>query len=148
MQERVLRFDEVPGYVAFLFADPLAIDEGAWAKVMVKDGAVALEQLQRCAAALDALGDDGWSASAIEQVVFDVTSGGGLRRDDGEVNRKRAQAPVRVAALGASVGPPLWESLEVLGRATTVARLAAAVSRLADELGGGAGAASGGPPGP
>jgi len=135
VQERVRRFDEVPGYVAFLFADPLVIDEGAWAKVMVKDGLLALEQLQRCAAGLDALGDGGWAASAIEQVVFDVPTESPMRREDGDVNRKRAQAPVRVAALGASVGPPLWESLEVLGRATTVARLGAAADRLAAELG-------------
>lgn len=147
VQERVRRFDEVPGYVAFLFADPLVVDEGAWAKVMTKEGFVALEQLQRCAANLDALGDDGWSAGAIEQVVFDVAPDGALRRDDGDVNRKRAQAPVRVAALGASVGPPLWESLVVLGRTATVTRLTAAALRLADELGGAAGAVSGGPPG-
>lgn len=136
VQERVRRFDEVPGYVAFLFAEPLVIDPTAWTKVMTKDGAVALEQLQRCAVSLDALGDESWTAGAIEQVVFDVAPDSALRRDDGEVNRKRAQAPVRVAALGASVGPPLWESLEVLGRMTTVQRLTVATERLAAELGG------------
>ena len=134
VQERVKRFDEVPGYVAFLFCDPVPIDPVSWDKVMVKEGALAVDQLRRCAAGLDALGDTGWSASAIEAVVFDVPDGP-LRRDDGDVNRKRAQAPIRVAALGASVGPPLWESLEVLGRTTTVDRLGAAATRLADSLG-------------
>jgi glutamyl/glutaminyl-tRNA synthetase len=68
--------------------------------------------------------------------VFDVPADSPWRREDGDVNRKRAQAPVRVAALGATVGPPLWEALEVLGRTDTVARLNAAADRLAGELAG------------
>jgi glutamyl-tRNA synthetase len=134
VQERVRRFDEVPDYVAFLFDDPLRIDDTAWTKSVVKDGVTALEQLRRCATALEGLGDDGWNPAAIEAVVFDLAADSPWRRDDGEVNRKRAQAPVRVAALGAAVGPPLWEALEVLGRSTTTARLAAAAERLAAEL--------------
>ena len=146
VQERVRRFDEVPGYVAFLFCEPLPVDEGAWSKVMAKEGLVALDQLRRCATALDALGDDGWTASAIEAVVFDPPEGSPLRREDGEVNRKRAQAPVRVAVLGAAVGPPLWESLEVVGRQLAVARLGDAITRLEVELA--AGDAGGVPPAP
>ncbi|MDH4145505.1 MAG: glutamate--tRNA ligase, partial [Acidimicrobiia bacterium] len=42
----------------------------------------------------------------------------------------KAQAPVRLAAMGHSVGPPLFESLEVLGRERTLARLRAARARL------------------
>ena len=42
----------------------------------------------------------------------------------------KAQAPVRVAVTGRSVGLPLFESLEVLGRERTLARLAAARDRL------------------
>jgi glutamyl-tRNA synthetase len=42
----------------------------------------------------------------------------------------KAQAPVRVAVTGRSVGPPLFESLEVLGRDETIRRLQAAVARL------------------
>jgi glutamyl-tRNA synthetase len=134
VQERVQTFAEVPGYVAFLFAEPFAIDEGAWTKVMGKEGPVALAQLQRCVAALGALDAGDWDAAAIEAVVFDVAPDSGLVRDDGQPNRKRAQAPVRVAALGSAVGPPLWESLQVLGQQATVARLEAAVSRLAAAL--------------
>jgi glutamyl-tRNA synthetase len=136
VQERVRRFDEVPGYVAFLFQEQIAIDETAWTKSVTKDGTIALDQLRRCSEALDALGDAGWKAPAIETVVFDLPADSPWRRDDGDVNRKKAQAPVRVAALGAAVGPPLWESLEVLGRTDTVARLASAAERLAGELAG------------
>jgi glutamyl-tRNA synthetase len=42
----------------------------------------------------------------------------------------KTQAPVRVAVTGRTVGPPLFESLEVLGREATLARLAAARARL------------------
>jgi glutamyl-tRNA synthetase len=136
VQERVRRFDEVPGYVAFLFQDPLTIDADAWAKVVAKEGATALEQLRRCATDLAALDDGAWTASAIESVVFEVPADSPWRREDGDVNRKRAQSPIRVAALGASVGPPLWEALEVLGQDRTTTRLVAAADRLAGELAG------------
>jgi len=137
VQERVHAFAEVPGYVAFLFADPFEVDEAAWAKVMGKEGEVALAQLSRCAAALAALSVGDWNAANIETVVFAVAPDSGLMRDDGQPNRKRAQAPVRVAALGSAVGPPLWESLEVLGQPATVQRLHDAADRLAAELNGG-----------
>ena len=41
----------------------------------------------------------------------------------------KAQAPVRVAITGRSVGPPLFESLEELGRDETLRRLAVARPR-------------------
>ena len=44
----------------------------------------------------------------------------------------KAQAPVRLAVTGRSVGPPLFESLELLGRDRTIGRLVAARSRLAE----------------
>jgi glutamyl-tRNA synthetase len=43
----------------------------------------------------------------------------------------KAQAPVRVAVTGRTVGLPLFESLQVLGRDETLRRLQAASSRLA-----------------
>ena len=135
VKERARTFGEVPGYVAFLFADPFEVDEASWAKVMGKEGEVALGQLRRCAGALGELAATGWKADAIAGVVFDVDAASGLVRPDGDVHRKRAQAPIRVAALGAAVGPPLWEALEVLGPEATVVRLTAAADRLAAELG-------------
>ena len=42
----------------------------------------------------------------------------------------KAQAPVRVAVTGRTVGPPLMESLEVLGRDETLRRMRAALERL------------------
>ena len=42
----------------------------------------------------------------------------------------KVQAPIRVATLGRSVGLPLFESLEVLGRERTIQRLDSAIERL------------------
>ena len=42
----------------------------------------------------------------------------------------KAQAPVRVAVTGRTVGPPLFESLVVLGRERTLDRLRAAHAHL------------------
>jgi glutamyl-tRNA synthetase len=42
----------------------------------------------------------------------------------------KAQAPIRVATTGRTVGPPLFESLVVLGRERTLERLRAARARV------------------
>jgi glutamyl-tRNA synthetase len=42
----------------------------------------------------------------------------------------KAQAPVRVATMGRTVGLPLFESLALLGRERTLARLRTARGRL------------------
>ena len=46
-----------------------------------------------------------------------------------------AQGPVRVATLGRSVGPPLFESLEVLGREETLGRLRDALGQARGDAG-------------
>jgi glutamyl-tRNA synthetase len=42
---------------------------------------------------------------------------------------RKSQAPIRCAVTGSLVGPPLFESLELLGREKSVARLRAALER-------------------
>jgi glutamyl-tRNA synthetase len=42
-------------------------------------------------------------------------------------------APIRMALTGRSVSPPLFASMEILGRARTLARLDAAVAKLVAE---------------
>ena len=55
----------------------------------------------------------------------------GFVNDDGRPRLAKTQGPVRVATTGRAVGPPLWESLEQLGRKRTLARLDAALARAA-----------------
>jgi len=54
-----------------------------------------------------------------------------------ELKLGKAQAPVRVAITGRTVGPPLFESMEVLGRAETLRRLSKAVAVASEAAPGG-----------
>ncbi len=47
-----------------------------------------------------------------------------------EANRRKFQAPVRVAITGRSVGPPLFESMVVMGRDEVLRRLRSARAEL------------------
>ena len=78
--------------------------------------------------ALDEL--DTWSAATVRLAVEAAAVAVGLVNAEGEPQLSKAQAPVRVATTGRSVGPPLFESLEALGRERTLERLRAARSRL------------------
>ena len=47
-----------------------------------------------------------------------------------ELKLGKAQAPVRVAVTGRTVGPPLFEALEVMGRDESLRRMRAALDRM------------------
>ncbi len=49
---------------------------------------------------------------------------------DLELSARKGLQPLRVAVSGSTVSPPLFESVEALGRDRTLARLAAARARL------------------
>src|SRR5918999_1595197 len=119
VQERVAVLSEAPDLVAFLrFADEaVEIDEAAWAKAMKDPAPAALDR------AVERLGESEWTAEGIRAALDAVA-------DDVEVGKKKVHAAVRVAVTGRTVGLPLFESLEVLGRERTLARLRAARSRL------------------
>jgi glutamyl-tRNA synthetase len=117
VQERVAVLTEVWPMVDFVFLDEPPVDEASWAKGM-KEGADAVLD-----AAAAAYADCEWSATVLKDTLQAAGEGLGL-------NLKKTQAPVRVAVTGRTVGPPLFESLEVLGRQRTLARLAAARARV------------------
>ena len=119
VQTRVETLAEVPGYVDFLFlADP-TIDDAAWDKAMVPDAASWLD------AVIDAAGSWSWEASELHRRTMVLAEELGAAR-------RRFQAPIRVAVTGRSVGPPLFESMEILGRDEVLRRLRTARSRLPD----------------
>jgi len=117
-QTRVAVLSEIVPNVEFLFLDSPLIDEGAWAKAM-KDGAA--ELLDAVIAAFDALPT--WDAGTLKATLEEIGAQRGLRLG-------KAQAPVRVAVTGRTVGLPLFESLELLGAERTLNRLRAARVRL------------------
>jgi glutamyl-tRNA synthetase len=117
VQTRVTTLAEVPRYVDFLFLPEPPTDEDAWAKAM-KDGAPDI--LSETVAAYETVP---WTPSDLKAALEAVGEEHGLKL-------ARAQAPVRVAVTGRTVGPPLFESLVLLGRDRTLGRLRAARARL------------------
>jgi len=103
------------GLLGFLFVDDVVIDEAAAAKHLRAEDA---EILDAATAALRELPE--WSTPAIEEALRGALVEG--------LGRKPRQAfgPVRVAVSGRTVSPPLYESMELLGRERTLDRLAAA----------------------
>jgi glutamyl-tRNA synthetase len=115
-QERMIVLSEAVGLLAFLFVDEVEIDPEAAEKQL--SGPDAVEVLDAAMAALRGLAD--WETSAIESALKTALVE--------ELGRKPRQAfgPVRVAISGRTVSPPLYESIELLGRERTLARLEAA----------------------
>ncbi len=125
VQERVRLLTEVEPMIAFLIDGPLEIDPTSWDKAM--QGA-APAMLDAVIGGLDALTD--WSADGIRAAVEAAAVTAGIVNAEGAPQLSKAQGPVRVATTGRSVGPPLFEAIEVLGRERTLARLRAARERL------------------
>lgn len=118
VQERAHTLGEVPSLVDWYFLDEPMIDPAAWDEAMKAETAPAI--LDGVAAAYDG---SPWEAAELHARLTEVGEGLGLKL-------AKAQAPVRVAVTGRTVGPPLFESLEALGRERTLARLRAARARL------------------
>ncbi|MGQ0521208.1 MAG: glutamate--tRNA ligase [Actinomycetota bacterium] len=119
VQERVKTLAEVPAMVDFLFLPEPPTDERAWDKRVVR-GAMAAAILA------DAVGEYAtcaWDAATLHQVTATIGERHGL-------GLGKAQFPIRVAVTGRDVGPPLFESLAVLGRERSLERLHAAQGRL------------------
>jgi glutamyl-tRNA synthetase len=119
VQTRMAVLSEAPDLVRFLFVDGLALDEAAAAKTLVGEAGT---WLMAAAAALAELAE--WSAVSIEESLKAVlVEGLGLKP-------RQAFAPVRLAMSGSPISPPLYESLELLGRDRSIARLRAAAARV------------------
>jgi len=119
VQERTETLAQALDMLRFLtVADAdFAVDEAAAAKQLGPDQQ---PTVAAAVAALERLGE--WSAAAIEPALREaLVDGLGLKP-------KFAFGPVRVAVTGRTVSPPLFESLELLGRERSLARLRAAAN--------------------
>lgn len=117
VQTRVAVLSEVPAMVDFLFVADVVIESAAFDKAFAVDWARPLLRLIR-----DQFATVDWNPEALKSVVEVVGAAS-------DVKLGKLQAPVRVATTGRSVGPPLFESLEVLGRDETLRRIDAALTR-------------------
>jgi glutamyl-tRNA synthetase len=117
VQERIQTLGEGVDMLGFLVVadDDFAVDETAAAKQL---GEAGQGVLAAATPVLQALGE--WTAAAIEQALHAVLVDGlGLKP-------RNAYGPLRVALTGRTVSPPLFESMQLLGRDRSLARLHAA----------------------
>ena len=118
VQERMQVLSEAPGMLGFLFTadDALVVEDDALATLKDDAGDV----LRAGIAALE--GVESWATAEIEAALrAALIDGLGLKP-------RLAFGPLRVAVSGRRISPPLFESMEILGKESTIARL----RRLAD----------------
>lgn len=113
VQERVAVLSEVGPMVEFLLQDAIVMHESV-------DDSAAQEVLQAARGALDAVHD--WQSAEIETALrAALIDGLGLKP-------KHAFGPLRIAITGRRVSPPLFESMEILGRDTALNRIDQAIT--------------------
>src|ERR1039458_8168987 len=118
VQERVATLGEIPAMVSFFFLDDVPFDDVTFEKAIAQDGTAK----NVLTLALDAFTTVEWSADALHQSTLQLGESLGLAL-------RKSQAPIRCAITGTSVGPPLFESMELLGREVVLGRLRGALAR-------------------
>jgi glutamyl-tRNA synthetase len=117
VKTKVKHFSDVPAWIGFLFTEDYPFEEAALDKALRKPGAI--DRLKSLCEALSGLGD--WSHAAIESKLKETATALGVKAGD-------LVHPARVAVSGKSVGPGLYEMLEVLGKERVLARFARAAA--------------------
>ena len=120
VQERTRVLAEAPKQLDFFFWDNQEMDSDAWQKVMLKDSARSILE-----AARSVLADVEWNVEALHEAIRKIA-------ESHELKLGKAQAPIRVAITGRTVGPPLFESMYFLGREVVVERLGNALQKLVE----------------
>jgi glutamyl-tRNA synthetase len=103
VQEKIAKLGEFPDFAGFLFHD-------------VEPDPALLEPKVLAAAAEALQGIEPFTADRIETALKELCDRLGLKP-------RQAFAPIRVAVTGSKISPGLYESLELLGRAESLARI-------------------------
>jgi glutamyl-tRNA synthetase len=111
---RTLREVDEASRFLFLADDQIVYDAKAVEKVLKKDEGAGLAALREVRGVLAGLGE--WKAEPLETAVKQYCEGKGLGL--GSVAQ-----PIRVAVSGTTVSPPIFQSIEFLGRERTLARI-------------------------
>jgi glutamyl-tRNA synthetase len=121
VQERIPLLGDVPGMLGFLFVDEVTYDDDALAGLPEN----ANEVLVASVGALELVPESEFRAAAIQEAMNSaLVEGLGLKP-------RVAFGPPRVALTGRRVSPPLFESMEMLGKAESIRRLGALVEHRA-----------------
>ncbi|WP_420751582.1 glutamate--tRNA ligase [Rhodococcus sp. O3] len=122
VQTRIVVLSDAWDLLKFLFVpeSEFTVDEASAAKNL---GADAAPVLDATVAALDGVGE--WTTANLEEALKAALI------DELGLKPRKAFAPVRVAISGSHISPPLYESMELLGRDVTLARLRSARAGIA-----------------
>jgi glutamyl-tRNA synthetase len=115
VQSRVTVLSEVAGMMSFFFTptDELEVEEDALKTLPENTG----EVLERSHEVLSQLSESDWNAERIQEVLAAELI------EKMELKPRVAYGPLRVAISGRRVSPPLFESMEILGRDQSLLRL-------------------------
>jgi glutamyl-tRNA synthetase len=116
IQERLVKLDEVPGLLKFLFVKEFAVDAEAVEKIT--DGG-SKDVLKRSLQVLEPL--TSWDHASIEAALRAA-----LIEEMG-LKPRIAFTALRIATTGSTISPPLFESMELLGQSTCITRISAAL---------------------
>jgi len=116
IQERIATLSEIPLMLKFLFVTNFSVEPDSQTKIQDEQSKKVLQS------ALDALsGVSDWSHESIESVLrVALIEGLGLKP-------RIAFGAVRIAVTGSHISPPLFESMELLGRERSLERIKAAL---------------------
>jgi glutamyl-tRNA synthetase len=118
--DRVKTAGDILEYGGFFFVDQLAYDEAAFDKQVRAAGAIDL--LQKFRQQLAAI--EPFDAPTLEKLLHDFVAAQGIKT--GQIVH-----PLRVAVTGKSIGPGLFDTLAILGRETSLARIDHTLARAA-----------------
>jgi glutamyl-tRNA synthetase len=117
IQERIVKLDEAPQLLKFLFIKDFAVDVDAVSKIT---DASAKDILKRSLADLEKVST--WNHESIEAVLR-----ASLIEELG-LKPRIAFTALRIATTGSTISPPLFESMELLGKDACLARISQALS--------------------
>jgi glutamyl-tRNA synthetase len=121
-RQRVSTINQLADSILYCFEDFEAYDEKAAKKALRPN---ALEPLQQLLIELGKL--ESWKSSAIHQSIESIT-------ERLELNMSKVGQPLRVAVTGGSFSPPIDITVEIIGKETTLARIATAISYISAKL--------------
>ena len=120
VKPKIKLLKDLPEWIAPFFTDELSYDPAAVAKNLKAndEGTEAVKRLQALSEAFSKLTI--WDTASLEATLKETATSLGIKT--GELVH-----PARVAASGRSVGPGLYEMLEILGRERTLNRFATGI---------------------
>lgn len=116
IQERIIKLDEIPTMLKFLFIKNLVIETASLEKI--KDDQ-SKQVLNRALQVLEPL--TSWNHDSVESALRKALI------EELALKPRIAFGAIRIAVTGSHISPPLFESMELLGKAACIARIKGAM---------------------